>query len=200
MYPRSPHQCIVDFSRRADMKLSCSIVHCQHCTQTRFWSRKLFLENYSTSHNLTCVNLMKRELLLLFGVSQLPNDSKIMLALAAFVDRSLALQRNCVKWLVDIVFPEPDSPVITMHCDLLVFFIDINASFPMIQMGTQQIDLLLFIWIHTKMFMKWDSTYRLKIYVVTNIGVLPYDMNVFGQLNINLTQNGKDSLLIKLSP
>lgn len=77
------------------------------------------------------MNFMKRELLGLFGVSQLPKDSKIVLVLAADCDRFL-LHRNCVKWLVVIVFPEPDSPVITIHCDLFVFFIDNNASFPAI--------------------------------------------------------------------
>lgn len=82
-----------------------------------------------------CKNLMKRELLLLFGVTQLPNASNSVLTWSPKLYSTcwkfvFDCDRKFVKCFVDTVFPAPDMPVMTMHCDILFLFNPFNALAP----------------------------------------------------------------------
>lgn len=72
---------------------------------------------------LTLMNLQNRELLTLFNVDALANSSKIgMDAIILFLTLSAVastLLRNSTIFLVDSVFPEPDSPVMKIVCEVL---------------------------------------------------------------------------------
>lgn len=70
--------------------------------------------------------MIKRELLLFFGVAQFPKASNIVFTCAAVDD----FERKFVKYFVDTVLPAPDKPVITIHCDLLFFFNEFSALLP----------------------------------------------------------------------
>lgn len=76
------------------------------------------------------MNFTYRELLLFSGVSQLPNASNMnAVRLAFFIKTSLLEQRNSAILFVETVFPDPDSPVTTMHCVFFVCFKSNKASF-----------------------------------------------------------------------
>lgn len=83
--------------------------------------------NLNKKQKLTCTNFTKRELLELFGVSELPNASNMVLISVAFC---MFLHKNCINLLVATDLPDPDSPVITMHCGFLNFFNAFIASLP----------------------------------------------------------------------
>lgn len=83
------------------------------------------------NHKLTCSIFTNHELLWFWVVSQFPNVSKIPQTFSVRLAIS-SDDKNFAKEVVVKVFPEPDIPVMTIHC---VLFFTLRASialFPVI--------------------------------------------------------------------